>query len=147
MEYCVSALWGHFFFDSTVTAKKYREIITDFIALLEHSERDRWFQQDGAPAHTAEETMDFLSSFFQDRLISKGATLPWPPRSRDFSPPDFFLWRHLKNKVFQTQIQSIDHLKIRITEKINAITPQMLKCVSRNLTCWNEAGGYFQHYL
>lgn len=143
---------GPIFFESTVNAEKYREIITDFIALLEPSERDCWFQQDGAPAHTAAETMDFLSSFFHDRLISKGATLPWPPRSPDLSPPDFFLWGHLKNKVFQTHIESIDHLKRRITEEINAITPETLKRVSKNLlkrvkTCRNEAGGHFQQYL
>ncbi len=59
-----------------------------FISLLEPDERDCIFQQDGATAHTTQETIAFLKDFFGDRLISHPL---WPPHSLDLSPPDFFL--------------------------------------------------------
>ena len=31
----------------------------------------QWFQQDGAPPHTAEELLDWLSTHFGDRVISR----------------------------------------------------------------------------
>ncbi len=45
-----------------------------------------YFQQDGARAHTACATMEFLREFFDDRLIS------WTARSPDLMPLNFFLW-------------------------------------------------------
>jgi hypothetical protein len=41
--------------------------------------------------------MAYLESVFPGRLISK---ILWPPRSPDLSPPDFFLWGHLKDTVY-----------------------------------------------
>lgn len=80
-------LVGPIFFETTITAARYRDIIMQFIALLEPEERNCWFQQDNATAHTAHETMDFLATFFDDRLISRNL---WPPRSPDLTPADFF---------------------------------------------------------
>ena len=51
-----------------------------------------WFQQDGAPAHTARETMALLKDCFPHRLISRFSDIPWPPRSADLTPCDFSLW-------------------------------------------------------
>ncbi len=70
-----------------------------FISLLEPDKRDCIFQQDGATALTAQETIAFLKDFFGDRLISRPL---WPPRSPDLSPPDFVLWGCLKERVFAT---------------------------------------------
>jgi hypothetical protein len=41
---------GPFFSEETITAKSYRNDLTQPIALLEKNERDCWFQQDGATA-------------------------------------------------------------------------------------------------
>ncbi len=60
----------------------------DFIALLEPEERYAWFQQDGATARTAQNSMRVILEFFDDRIISKSK---WPARSPDLSPTDFFL--------------------------------------------------------
>ncbi|KAJ4442190.1 hypothetical protein ANN_12056 [Periplaneta americana] len=57
-------------------------------ALLDNDERDCWFQQDSAPCHTSNETMQFLRESFGECIISQGL---WPPRSPDFTSPDFFL--------------------------------------------------------
>ena len=38
----------------------------------------------------------------------------WTPFSTDLTPCDFFLWGHLKEKVYSTPIDSIEDLKNRI---------------------------------
>lgn len=88
---------GPIFFTCTVDSNVYCDIINQFISLLEVDERDIIFQQDGARPHTSVQTTAFLKSFFGNRLVSKGL---WPPRSPDLTPLDFFLWGHLKNKVY-----------------------------------------------
>lgn len=59
------------FFTSTITGVAYREIIIDFISLLETDEHFVWFQQDSSPTHTANDTLSFFREFFGDRLITK----------------------------------------------------------------------------
>jgi hypothetical protein len=59
-----------------------------FIAQLKQHEIDKaYLQQDGATAHTAHMSTALLDDVFADRISS---TTIWPPRSPDFSPPDFF---------------------------------------------------------
>ena len=67
---------GPLFFDTTVAGEVYRDLIKQLIALLDVNERECWFQQDGATAHTANEIMVMLQECFGDRLISKNV---WPP--------------------------------------------------------------------
>jgi hypothetical protein len=65
-----------------------------FIALLQVDERKCLFQQDTATARTAASTMEILYEFFGENVISKEV---FPPRSPDFTSPDFFLWSYLKD--------------------------------------------------
>lgn len=60
-----------------------------------------WFQQDGCPAHNYRAVKDLLRRTFGDKLISNGGPIPWPARSPDITPLDFFLWGHVKNEVFE----------------------------------------------
>ncbi|PNF41577.1 hypothetical protein B7P43_G12103 [Cryptotermes secundus] len=41
--------------------------------------------------------------------------MPWPPRSPDLTPLNFFLWGYVKSSVFRTPINGLDDLKTRIT--------------------------------
>ncbi len=97
---------------------------------LEQQEHFCWFQQDGATAHMVREMIAFLREFFGDRLISHPN---WPPRSLDLTPPDFFLWRYVKDKIFHNPPSTMDELKLCITETINAIELQALRKVVRNM--------------
>ncbi len=102
-------------------------------------------QQGGARAHMSEQTMEFLLEFFNDRLVSVGL---WPPRSPDLTPLDFFLWGHLKNKIFATPPASIEELKWRIALEIQNITQKTLRKVFQNMmrytvTCKNLDGVHF----
>jgi len=42
-------------------------------------------------------------------------------------PPDFFLWRYVKDKVFSTPVPDITNLKARITYAFAIITEDMLE--------------------
>ena len=140
---------GPIFFTQSLNSENYQEIIMQFIAQLEPSERYCWFQQDGAPCHTSGSTISFLSEFFDDRLISNPL---WPPRSPDLSPLDFYLWGFLKSRVYSSNPTSIDQLKRNIEYEIELISSETLKKVSDNFKkrlqkCINSDGRHFEHLL
>lgn len=49
----------------------------------------------------------------------------WPASSPDLLPLGFFLWGHLKTKVYITQPNSLDDLYRRIVLECLAVTPEM----------------------
>ena len=63
-------------------------------------ERNCWFQQDSATAHTAASTMVILHDFFSENLISKGLR---PLRSPDLTSPDFFFVELLERRCLTEQ--------------------------------------------
>jgi hypothetical protein len=52
--------------------------------------------------------------------------MPWPPRSPDITPLDFFVWGYVKRNVFPTPVNGLDDLKTRIRNAISAIPEGML---------------------
>ena len=44
-----------------------------------------------------------VEEFFPGCIISRFGDINWPARSSNLTAPDFFLWGHLKAKVFQTR--------------------------------------------
>ena len=102
-----------------MAGEKYRSMMRNF--MIPEIERqglvqDFWFQQDGATSHTARETMALLRELFPGRLISRFGDVPWPPRSPDLTPADFFLWGYVKSKVYITKPRNKSELKTRITQ-------------------------------
>lgn len=103
----VAIIGPHFFEEDeravTVNAVRYREMIeTFFLPQLEEMELgDVWFQQDGATAHTARTSMELLREHFHERLISLRGDVPWPARSPDLAPCDFF-YGDISNPLFTT---------------------------------------------
>ena len=57
------------------------------------------FMQDGAPPHCSCFVTDVLNERFPDAWIGRNGPIPWPPRSPDLSPLEFFLWGYIKNIV------------------------------------------------
>lgn len=133
---------GPYFFENargqaiSVNGVSYRRMLNDyFLPLLrEHPaySSHTWFQQDGATPHTARETMALLRDFFPEKLISRFGDIPWPPRSPDLTPMDFFLWGYLKNKVYESEPATISALKENIVREVNAISTSLLQRVARN---------------
>ena len=90
-----------------------------------------------------------IQSFFGNCVISKGLR---PPQSSNLTPPDYFLWGYLKGGVYQNKPRTIDALKANITEKIQAVTADVLARTSQNMarqvqSCLDANGGHFQHML
>jgi hypothetical protein len=71
---------GPLFFEETINAERYQNLLTQFIALLEENERDCCLQQDGATPHTAN-TTTFLQEFFGSSLLGVASGLHDPPTS------------------------------------------------------------------
>ena len=69
----------------------------------------------------------FLDATFPNRWIGRDDPTPWPPRSPDITPSDFFLWRYVKDKVFSTPVPDITNLKARITDAFATVTEDMLE--------------------
>ncbi|PNF14165.1 hypothetical protein B7P43_G13485 [Cryptotermes secundus] len=54
--------------------------------------RQMWVQHDGAPAHFSIVSQDYLDG----RWIGRGGPVPWPSRSPDLTPLDYFVWGHVE---------------------------------------------------
>nr|XP_034190457.1 uncharacterized protein LOC117608861 isoform X2 [Osmia lignaria] len=67
-----------------------------------------YFQHDGA----------YLDQTFRDRWIGRGGSVPWPPRSPDMNPLDFFFWGHLKTAVYRQPLTTRDEVIARIRNAV-----------------------------
>jgi hypothetical protein len=141
------AMWaggivGPFFFENeenevaqTVNADRYCAMMENFFwpeldALSIHEEM--WFQQDGAPSHTAGRALNLIAERFPGRVISRGGDISWPPRSCDLTPLDYFLWGFLKDNVYRGKPTSIRELKAAICDVLSQITPEICGKVIKN---------------
>ena len=66
----------------------------------------------------------------------------------DLTPCDYFLWGHLKSRVYATLPTNVDDLRIRITAEVNILkeNPDLIKKVIRSMRkkaqgCVNKNGG------
>lgn len=145
---------GPVFCDGTITGVRYRELLVDrFFPLLQaagYNLNAVWFQQDSAPAHTANETIELLRTFFEQRVISRSPHLDenshWPPRSCDLSSCDFWLWNFVKAKVRKQNPQTVHQLKGFIEYVFENEIPQdmcnrVFQCFVRRLEKCVETGG------
>lgn len=141
---------GPVFFEDTVTAACYQQILETFINQLNDEELQRgYFQHDNATAHTAGRTVRYLEQFYGERIIGAGR---WPARSPDLTPPDYCLFGILKNTIYQTRLHTLDELKDAITVAVRSITPEQLVNIFENMkkrvdACLAVHGGHFEHVL
>ncbi|PNF30260.1 hypothetical protein B7P43_G01232 [Cryptotermes secundus] len=57
--------------------------------------RQMWIQHAGAPAHFSIVSRDYLDAAFHGCWIGRGGPEPWPPRTPDLTPLDYFVWGHV----------------------------------------------------
>ncbi|GBM56681.1 hypothetical protein AVEN_42056-1 [Araneus ventricosus] len=75
---------------------------------------------------------DFLNRELPHRWIGRACLddvpmLPWPPRSPDLTPCDFFLWGYEKDKVYVPPMSTmLQALQERITAAVTDIDGNML---------------------
>lgn len=156
---------GPFFFEDgggdtqTVNAERYRAVLAKFWRSLNNKLRSdpdalqqQWFQQDGATAHTAQATRDWLRERFGGRLISRLEVCPWPASSPDLTPLDFFLWGHLKSQVYRTNPRNLQDLKDAVKSAVRRVSPSVCHAAAEGVLrraklCLERNGGHFEHVL
>ena len=129
-------IWGsiceldkvHFtFYEGSLTSNKYVEILGS--ELLPEARKllgKNWIlQQDGARAHTANHSMNFLKG-------ERVRVLSWPARSPDLNPIEN-LWSVLKHNVYQRNPQDIKELRMCVEEEINNIDQELVSSLASSM--------------
>ena len=131
----IDRIIGPYFFDEeTVNQTNFNRLLHDkVIPELEDRQPDVHFQLDGAPPHWGLRVRETLHTAFPGRWIGRDGPIPWPARSPDLTPLDFFLWGYMKTKVFKTPVRDVNDLKERIRAAIRSVRPQMLVNTWREL--------------
>ena len=111
------------------------------------------YQQDWAISRTSNVSLEYLRHYFLgDRLSLHHTDNPWLAHPPDLSPPDFFLWGHLKERVYHNYPQTIDALKENISCEIRRIPCEMLDRVINNFnvrvaTVIQRRGAWIEHVI
>ncbi|GFU82375.1 uncharacterized protein TNCV_1232281 [Trichonephila clavipes] len=106
-----------------------------------------------ATSHTANLVKAFLiQTFGEDRIVSRRCRYPWPPRSPDLTPADFWLWGYLKSRVYLSGPSSLSELKDAIRREASSIHPDMLHSAVAGFVTRLECllpcgGGHVEHIL
>lgn len=106
------------------------------------------FQQDGAPAHRARETVQLL----QDETPDFIPPSLWPPNSPDLNPVDYKIWGILQERVYKAKVRNVDELRERIIEEWDRLDQRIVDAAvkqwrKRLTACVKAKGGHFEHYL
>ena len=108
-----------------VTTDTYIEILN--MMFVNDIYPDQWFQQDRATAHTSLRAREWLTNQFRNKIISHHMEFPWPARSPDLSPLDYFLLSYVKENIFKRQPADIEILK-KLSKKLHHLSIKMF-CV------------------
>lgn len=153
-------LIGYHILDGNLNGTKYLdflrnslfEIIEDDIPLL--ARNNYYFMHDGAPPHFTRVCREWLHENFPERWIGRGADAPihWPPRSPDLNPLDYVVWSYAKQKVYETETNSAEHLRQKIVDAFNNLKDDseplkntLFSLQKRIRFCIRENGGHFEH--
>lgn len=107
--------------------------------------------QDGAPPHFAAAVRHFLNEQYGQNWIGRAGPIPWPARSPDMNPLDYFLWGYVKSVVYagDTLVQ-VDCAK-KIRQTFASITPDMIQRSTNDFRrrfqlCEQIHGHHFEQY-
>jgi hypothetical protein len=132
-------------FRGRINQHRYRETLENSLIPsrdLMYGPEQAWiFQQDGAPAHTA----NSVKSWLEEQAIT---VLDWPPQSPDLNPIEN-IWCWMDAKLTTQQLTSLDQLKDAM-EKLWQEVPREL-CMTlvesmprRVRACYKAKGGHFK---
>lgn len=93
-------LIGPYFLPDNLNGERYENFLReDLPDLLEDLPlnliRDMRFQHDGCPAHYRRSVREWLDTNYPNNWIRRGGPIPWPARSPDLTPMDFYVWGHI----------------------------------------------------
>ena len=106
------------------------------------------FQQDGAPANWARETVELLTNSTPDFIPP---TL-WPPNSPDLNPVDYKIWSVMQEKVYESRIKDVDELREHIKVVWEELDQSIINTAVRQWRtrlreCVKAKGDHFEHKL
>lgn len=113
------------------------------------------FQHDGCPAHFRLTIRNYLDATFPGNWIGRGGPIPWPARSPDLTPMDYYVWGHMKTLVYQDgePVVNAEELRRRIviaaeTIKLNLRTTVVKTELRKRMRiCTRNQGGHFENLL
>ena len=88
------------------------------------SNQTNWIlQQEGAPSHTAANTVDFLKNHNVQFIEPKA----WPLNSPDINPVDYAVWVALQQRVYLgRQFESVDELEQSLTLECGRLSQRFI---------------------
>ena len=106
------------------------------------------FQQDGAPAHRARDTVELLTRETPDFI----PPALWPPNSPDLNPVDYKIWGVMQEKVYKTKVRDVGVLRQRIMQAWHELDQRVIDAAisqwrARLGACVEAEGGHFEHTL
>lgn len=153
-------LIGPHFLPDNLNGENYLEFLQNYLPeLLDETEipiltmrRPLIFQQDGCPAHWTLNVREHLNNCFPESWIGRDGPIPWPPRSPDLTPVDFFVWGRAKELVYShVEISTREELIERIQTAFQVMKQEMkLKITTtevrrRARACIRNRGQHFEH--
>ena len=125
---------GPFFFTETINGQRYltmlKEQVMPAIQLFPRIP-ELIFMQDKAPPHWAKSVRNFLNEVFPMRWMGRGSpNHPWPPRSPDLTPMDFFYWGYLNSRVYGVSaFANLNTLRQKIVQECDEIPQDLIRRV------------------
>lgn len=143
-------------YNQNLNSEKYLQILRGLVAAFleevpEEIRREYWYQLDGAPGHSSRAVYNLLVEMFEDRWIGNGGPWRWPPRSPDLTPLDFYLWGHIKNQVYDTPVNNVEDLRIRVQTALEQLDREEVRRAAtseieaRVLRCLEQNGRHIEH--
>lgn len=121
-------------------------------AQIFETDREVIFQQDGCPAHWTLIVREHLNNCFPNSWIGRDGPIPWPARSPDLTPVDFFVWGRAKELVYTNiEINTREELIERINTAFDTMKQEMMLNVTttqvrkRARACIRNNGHHFEH--
>jgi hypothetical protein len=115
-----------------------------------------WYLHDGAPGHSTPGVKNWLDANLENRWIGRNGPVLWPARSPDLNPCDFFLWGHLKQIVYETSVNTVEELTVRVNNAADAdsirrnfdmLVRTQASMARRAQACIDNGGRHFEHLI
>jgi hypothetical protein len=109
-----------------VTADTYQALLCRHIIpwlSATYPEGNYVFQQDSAPAHTANSTQQFIES----NMAAHWSKTVWPPYLPDLNPLDYGIWGVMQTKVNATSYENKSAMTCTIQGEWNRLSEAMIR--------------------
>ena len=136
---------GPFFFNENLNGERFLEFLNTELWEEIHNlpityRQELYFQLDGAPIHNTAGVREWLHDTFPEKWIGRSSpNFPWPPRSPDLTPLDFYFWGAIKNIVYRNRPRNREELRQRIQMACREVPArQVRKAISHTKKVWEK---------